>query len=275
MGAVRGRPLPPGRDRRRQGPPCAKRFATLQVTQRRRPISPRSRAPADDDSRCRRFPDAGSPRSPRRKRTRQEADDDLPLRAWRPKDPAASLGLAVEFLSKKPAFARAEIRRLVASTSSIRSLADTFSLSSTTRSKGPRIPRLGANGSQALAEQSVEGRAGLQQRGVPRRRLRHCQRLRRRYGRRSRFIVDTMRKLFAGKRTLYFKRHYPDGRTRPTRLSVNDFVAGHAARAGRRGRAESSSGPCASSSLFAHPLETSFGAAAHAKTARPCARARP
>ena len=39
-----------------------------------------------------------------------------------------------------------------------------------------------------------------------------------------------MRKLFAEKRLLYFKRHYRDGRTRPMRLMVNDFVAGHVAR---------------------------------------------
>ena len=51
----------------------------------------------------------------------------------------------------------------------------------------------------------------------------------------NRFIVDTMRKLFASKRVLYFKRHYPDGRTRPVRLTVNEFVAVHLARStGRR-----------------------------------------
>ena len=35
-----------------------------------------------------------------------EAKDDLKLSAWRPKSPSASLGLAVEYLSKKPAFAK-------------------------------------------------------------------------------------------------------------------------------------------------------------------------
>jgi len=50
----------------------------------------------------------------------------------------------------------------------------------------------------------------------------------------NKFIVDTMRKLFASKRALYFKRHYPDGRTRPAILSVNSFVAAHRARAARR-----------------------------------------
>ncbi len=46
----------------------------------------------------------------------------------------------------------------------------------------------------------------------------------------KRFIVETMRGRFAKKRGLYFKRHYRDGRTRPTRLGVNDFVASHLSR---------------------------------------------
>lgn len=45
-----------------------------------------------------------------------------------------------------------------------------------------------------------------------------------------RFLVDEARKLIAGKETMYFRRHYPDGSTRVVRLSVNDFVAGHVAR---------------------------------------------
>jgi hypothetical protein len=40
-----------------------------------------------------------------------------------------------------------------------------------------------------------------------------------------------VRTLFDGKRAVYFKRYYPDGRMRPMRLAGNDFVAGHAARA--------------------------------------------
>jgi hemolysin-activating ACP:hemolysin acyltransferase len=42
-----------------------------------------------------------------------------------------------------------------------------------------------------------------------------------------RFLVDEARKIITGKQTMYFKRHYKDGSTRPVRLSVNDFVAGH------------------------------------------------
>jgi hemolysin-activating ACP:hemolysin acyltransferase len=50
----------------------------------------------------------------------------------------------------------------------------------------------------------------------------------------NRFMVDTARKLFEGKHTLYFKRHYPDGRMRPMRLIVNNFVSSHVARATAR-----------------------------------------
>ncbi|TDR94975.1 toxin-activating lysine-acyltransferase [Enterovirga rhinocerotis] len=54
-----------------------------------------------------------------------------------------------------------------------------------------------------------------------------------------RFLVDEARKLIAGKETMYFRRHYPDGGSRVVRLSVNDFVAGHIRRrATSRGPAE-------------------------------------
>jgi len=43
----------------------------------------------------------------------------------------------------------------------------------------------------------------------------------------NRFMVAAARKIIAGKDTVYFKRHYKDGSTRPVRLRVNDFVAQH------------------------------------------------
>jgi Flp pilus assembly protein TadD/hemolysin-activating ACP:hemolysin acyltransferase len=158
---------------------------------------------------------------------RPGAKEDV-LSAWRPKDPAASLGLAVEFLSRKPAFAKLQFGEwsqvLFCQVARGHFF---FVVDHDRRVRG----FLGwALTPQALAEQWVEGRAGL--------RNDEC-----REGDcvivnafaadtvgANRFIVDTMRKLFASKRTLYFKRHYPDGRTRPTRLSVNEFVAGHLAR---------------------------------------------
>jgi hemolysin-activating ACP:hemolysin acyltransferase len=45
-----------------------------------------------------------------------------------------------------------------------------------------------------------------------------------------RFMVDEARKLIRDKETLYFKRYYKDGTSRPVRLNVNDFVTSHIAR---------------------------------------------
>jgi hemolysin-activating ACP:hemolysin acyltransferase len=43
----------------------------------------------------------------------------------------------------------------------------------------------------------------------------------------NRFLLNGMREVAKDKDTAYFKRTYPDGRVRPVRLSVNEFVAGH------------------------------------------------
>ena len=43
----------------------------------------------------------------------------------------------------------------------------------------------------------------------------------------NRFLVSKAREIMEGKDTVYFKRHYKDGSTRPVRLRVNDFVAQH------------------------------------------------
>ena len=43
----------------------------------------------------------------------------------------------------------------------------------------------------------------------------------------NRFLLGEARKVIAGRDTVYFKRHYNDGSTRPCRLRVNDFVAQH------------------------------------------------
>jgi hemolysin-activating ACP:hemolysin acyltransferase len=43
----------------------------------------------------------------------------------------------------------------------------------------------------------------------------------------NRFLVALARGIIDGKDTVYFKRHYKDGSTRPVRLRVNDFVARH------------------------------------------------
>ncbi len=46
----------------------------------------------------------------------------------------------------------------------------------------------------------------------------------------NRFLLGEARKIIAGKNTVYFKRYYEDGSVRPVRLRVNDFVAQHIAR---------------------------------------------
>jgi hemolysin-activating ACP:hemolysin acyltransferase len=46
----------------------------------------------------------------------------------------------------------------------------------------------------------------------------------------NRLVLAAARLAICDKRLVYFKRHYKDGRTRPMRLSVNDFVAGHLGR---------------------------------------------
>ena len=43
----------------------------------------------------------------------------------------------------------------------------------------------------------------------------------------NRFLLHEARKVIAGKEMVYFKRHYKDGTTRPSRLTVNEFVAQH------------------------------------------------
>jgi hemolysin-activating ACP:hemolysin acyltransferase len=45
-----------------------------------------------------------------------------------------------------------------------------------------------------------------------------------------RFMVDEARKLIVDKETMYFKRYYKDGTSRPVRLNVNEFVDDHIAR---------------------------------------------
>ena len=42
-----------------------------------------------------------------------------------------------------------------------------------------------------------------------------------------RFLLDAMRPIFASCEVIYYKRAYKDGRNRPVRLTVNEFVASH------------------------------------------------
>jgi hemolysin-activating ACP:hemolysin acyltransferase len=43
-------------------------------------------------------------------------------------------------------------------------------------------------------------------------------------------LLDAARRAVAGREMIYFRRLYKDGRSRPVRLPVTDFIAGHLAR---------------------------------------------
>jgi tetratricopeptide (TPR) repeat protein len=166
---------------------------------------------------------------------RPEAKNDLGLSAWRPKDPAAALGLAVEFLSKKPAFARLQFGEW--SQVLFYQIARKHFFFTMDRDRRVQGFLGWALTSEALAEQWVEGRAGLKNEQCREGDCVIVNAFAAETADAKRFIVNTMRGLFTDKRTLYFKRHYRDGRTRPTRLNVNDFVADHLARSSGTGRA--------------------------------------
>ena len=46
----------------------------------------------------------------------------------------------------------------------------------------------------------------------------------------NRMLLDAARQVMKGNDTMYWKRYYKDGTTRPVRMRVNDFVAKHLAR---------------------------------------------
>jgi tetratricopeptide (TPR) repeat protein len=156
------------------------------------------------------------------------AKADVHLTVWRPKDPSASLGLAVEFLSRMPAFARLQFGEW--SQVLFYQVAREHCFFVVNQDQRVRGFLGWALTEQALAEQWVEGRAGLRNDQCLDGDCVIINAFAAETGDAKRFIVDTMRGLFASRRTLYFKRHYPNGGTRPARLSVNDFVAGHLAR---------------------------------------------
>ena len=153
------------------------------------------------------------------------AGNDVILYAWKAKSQASSLGLAVEFLRRKPAFAKLQFGEWSEVLISQVNRGHFFFVVDQQR----RIQGfLGwALTHKRLAEQWIEGRSGLRHEEC---REGDCVILNAwaaETHRANRFILDSVRKLFADKRTIYFKRQYPDGRTRHMRLSVNNFVTDH------------------------------------------------
>jgi tetratricopeptide (TPR) repeat protein len=140
------------------------------------------------------------------------------LTAWRPTSPAASVGLAVEYLSRKPAFARLPFGDW--SQVLFHQVARGHYLFVVNQDR-KICGFLGwALTDECFAELWLEGRSALTNdqcldgdcvivnawsadtTNV------------------NRFILEAMFKLFAERRAIYFKRHYPDGRERPVRLTV-------------------------------------------------------
>jgi hemolysin-activating ACP:hemolysin acyltransferase len=150
------------------------------------------------------------------------------LKLFRPQNPYIALGLAVNHLMTKSAFANLRFgdwSRIL--TGQINRKHYYFAIDGKNQVQG----FMGwAFASKDKAEAWVEGRGGLSfedsQQGdcvifnawaasTPEA---------------NRFLVEQAREIIAGKDTVYFKRHYKDGSTRPVRLRVNDFVAQHLAR---------------------------------------------
>lgn len=150
------------------------------------------------------------------------------LRVFRAKDPCIALGLAVSHLMTKPAFAKlpfGDWSRIL--TGQINRKHYYFAVDSKNQIQG----FIGwALTSKEKAEAWVEGRGAVTfadsrdgdclifnawAANTPEV---------------NRFLVSQAREIIQGKDTVYFKRHYKDGSTRPVRLRVNDFVAQHLTR---------------------------------------------
>lgn len=154
-----------------------------------------------------------------------QADDRL--RLFRPGKPALALGLAVNHLMTKPAFARlrfGEWSKILVG--QINRGHYVFAVDGHDRIQG----FVGwALATREQAEAWAEGRPLSYQDSLAGECL-----LFNAWSANStrvhRFLVDEARKLIRDKETLYFRRHYPDGGTRVVRLSVNAFVEGHIGR---------------------------------------------
>jgi len=149
------------------------------------------------------------------------------LRLFRPNSPVVALGLAVNHLMTKPAFARllfgdwARIlvgqinRKHYYFVTDGRNVQGFMGWALATREK---------------AEDWVEGRRGLSYEDSKQGDCLIFNAWAADNSRVHRFMVDQARKLIQDKQTLYFKRYYKDGSSRPVRLNVNDFVGSHVRR---------------------------------------------
>lgn len=153
------------------------------------------------------------------------------LRVFRPGSPAVALGLAVNHLMTKPAFARqpfGEWARILVG--QINRGHYCFAV----ESKAVQGFAGWALASREHAEAWVEGRRGLSYDDCVDGECLIFNAWSANSFRVHRFMVDEARKIIRDRETLYFKRYYDDGTTRPVRLNVNDFVGVHVDRKATR-----------------------------------------
>jgi len=147
------------------------------------------------------------------------------LRIFKPAGPTAALGLAVSHLMVKPAFANLKFgdwsRILVGQ---INRGHYCFAVDGENQVQG----FMGwAFADRDKAEAWVEGRRAL---SFEDSRNGDCMVINAwsaNSTRVTRFLLIEMRRIGKDKVTVYFKRHYKDGTTRPARLAVNSFVQSH------------------------------------------------
>ncbi len=147
------------------------------------------------------------------------------LRLFRPKSPLVALGLAVNYLMTKPAFAQlrfGEWSRILVG--QINRGHYCFVIDGNNRTQG----FIGwALTTKEKAETWVEGGRGLDYEASKAGDCLVFNAWMANNFKVHRFMVDEARKIIKDKETIYFKRYYNDGSTRPVRLNVNDFVARH------------------------------------------------
>jgi hemolysin-activating ACP:hemolysin acyltransferase len=147
------------------------------------------------------------------------------FRLYRPKQPLIALGLAVNYLMSKPAFANLKFgdwtRILIGQ---INRTHYYFAVDGDNKVKG----FIGwALATKENAEAWVEGRGALSFEDSKEGDCLIFNAWSADSTKVHRFLVDEARKIISDRQTLYFKRYYNDGTTRPVRLGVNDFVTTH------------------------------------------------
>jgi hemolysin-activating ACP:hemolysin acyltransferase len=152
------------------------------------------------------------------------------LRAFRPDNPYTALGLAVNYLMTMPAFGNlkfGEWSRILVGQINRKHFC--FVVDQKNQVRG----FLGwALTTKEHAEAWVEGRAALSYQDSLQGDCIIFNAWAGSSGKVNRALLHEARKAMTGKETAYFKRHYKDGTTRPSRVAVNEFVGSHLEQAG-------------------------------------------